>query len=285
MAKLDSKDGDILDLPLDAAVDSGDFVAEGEAIIGFAETDGDITADGYTLRREGVFYGAPKANGTAWVLGDNLSHDGTNFLKSSTLDIVAFAASASASSSAVGDVVLLPAPRANPARLAAVEDDATKVYAGGAITTVTGTTAETVSQTALIPEGDLEAGDGLTVTGGAIATSTTSTETVIARLRIGGVTGPIIASTNAQDVANDDEAALWGQVNVMALGAAAASLINGVGFASWDTTGAAYGSKIRASTALDTTAAIPVVLTLQASGTGETVAATDLKVTRVRKAS
>lgn len=121
MAKLDSKDGDVLDLPLDAAVNSGDFVAEGEAIVGFAVTDGDITADGYTLRRGGVHYGAPKETGAAWVLGDALSHDGTNFVKSSTLDVVAIAAAAAGSSDVVGDVALLAAPMANPARLAAVE--------------------------------------------------------------------------------------------------------------------------------------------------------------------
>jgi len=246
---------------------------------------GSVGSGAVAVIDRGGDYDVTKIAGTAWADGDLISYNGSAWTKSSTLDAHAVCILAAESSATTGRVRMLMEPQTNPARLTAIEGDVTVVYSGGSATAVTGTASETVTQTATIPAGALEAGDTLLITGGLLANSTTGTETVIGRIRIGGITGPEVARTNAQDVANDDEAGLWGQVNIVTLGAAAASLATGVGFGAWDTAGTVYGTVILASTALDTTAAITVVSKVQASNTGETVTGAGLKVVRIRKAA
>lgn len=113
---LETSCADNVTLPADSNVASGDFVQQGQAITGYAITDGDNSTDGYAIQREAVVYGAAKATGTAWVLGDRLDHDGDEWVKATGRSVYrGIAAAAAASGDATGDVILLDSPVPNPA--------------------------------------------------------------------------------------------------------------------------------------------------------------------------
>ena len=266
---IDTSCGDTLDIAYDAAVDSGDFVVIGEGIFGFAVIDGDATADGYTLKREGVFYGVTKATGAAWAVGDRLGHDGTAFTRDAQYARVAVAVTAAASGATTGDVLLLESANGD------------LVIAGGTPTAVTASATETVTQTATIPAGILRAGDEVEVDAGVTATTTTGTETVRAVARIGGLTGVVVADAPALDVANGDRAGLMGKAFVDAVGASGSIGAHGVG--GWSTAGGAAKMTDTAPGTVDTTAAVTVVTTVTNSSTGESCIGNRLKV-RIKRA-
>lgn len=163
--------------------------------------------------------------------------------------------------------------------LRAALNEAVVIYDGGA-KTANATAAEVVSVTATIPAGALQAGDVLLISALATATGTTGTQTSNARVRIGGASGPVVAATGAVDVADSDVAKLSGRVDVIAIGAPAASSVAINGQAAWATT--VQGGLV--STALDTTAAITVVGTIENSSTGNSCVFTHLRVVRLRAA-
>jgi hypothetical protein len=74
-----------------------------------------------------------------------------------------------------------------------------------ASTAVTNTTAETAFDTSYsIPPNVLQAGDVIRVRFQGIATATNATDTLLIRLRIGGLTGTVVLLGTATDVANND---------------------------------------------------------------------------------
>jgi len=281
-------------------VTAGDFVLVG-GFFGVAMGTA-LVGEDFVLAVGGTYTAAPKVAGTAWTAGDLVSWvtGSSAFGVSTTLDVQAVVLADALSAATTATVRLLDAPMDNPARLTAVETlagttiggrldtlegDQTVVILGAAAVAVTGTATETITQTATIPAGALEAGDTLVITGGQVATSTTGTETAIGRIRIGGLTGPVVSRTNAQDVADADEAGMFGVVNVETLGIATASAVSMTGYGAWSTAGTVFGSVVLASDALDTTAEITVVSTVEASSTGESIIGHGLKITRLRKAA
>jgi len=73
-------------------------------------------------------------------------------------------------------------------------------------TAVTNTTTETASASHTIPASTMTEGKAIRVTWGARATATNATDTLVARLRLGGVAGDILQATTAVDVADNNVA-------------------------------------------------------------------------------
>lgn len=86
---------------------------------------------------------------------------------------------------------------------------------------ITNTTAETVFSTGTftIPANYLEAGDVILVTAAGTCPSTNGADTLIIRIRIGGVAGTIIAQSPTIDVADNDDFVAYAQATVRTAGA------------------------------------------------------------------
>lgn len=125
---------------------------------------------------------------------------------------------------------------------------------------VTNSSAETIVGTYTIPVGTLTQGRVIEFAAGIIATATNGTDTFQARVRLGGIGGSIIADTTAIDLANNDVGVLMGQIVIRqdgALGkfsAVAQSLLKNTA-----------NPTLVQETAIDTTAAITLVLTITES--------------------
>lgn len=127
-------------------------------------------------------------------------------------------------------------------------------------TAVTNTVAETVMASFAIPAGALKQGRIIDFFAAAIATATNGTDTFRYRVRLGGVAGAVVADTGAIDLANNDVGVIAGQVVIREDGAAGS--IVGAAHGVLKTT--AFNSLLDA-TAVDTTAALALVLTCQQS--------------------
>lgn len=127
-----------------------------------------------------------------------------------------------------------------------------------ASTAISNTTSETAFDTSYsIPAGSLRAGSVIKVRYQGIATSTNSTDTLLIRLRIGGLAGTALLVGTATDVANSNIfAGSWTGI-IRTIGASGTI----VGYGTHTEVPAASGTavhditEILASTAIDTTAA------------------------------
>lgn len=129
--------------------------------------------------------------------------------------------------------------------------------ADAASTAISNTTAETVfDKKFTIPKNSLKVGDRIKVRYQGIATATNATDTLLIRLRIGGVAGTVLLLGTATDVANNNIFAGEFELVVRAIGATGAI----VGVGTHTEVPAASGTavhditEILASTAIDTTA-------------------------------
>lgn len=122
---------------------------------------------------------------------------------------------------------------------------------------VTNTTTETLFDTQYsIPASALKAGSVLKIRYQGIATATNATDTLAVKLYIGGLTGTVLISHAATDVANNDVFSGEYQLTIRTAGASGTM----VGCGTYKSVPAAEGTAtykddILASTAIDTTAA------------------------------
>lgn len=130
----------------------------------------------------------------------------------------------------------------------------------GAGTAATNTTDETILASYTIPANFLKRGDVLEVMAGVIASATNATDTFRYRLRVGGVTGSIVADTGAIDLANDDAGVLHAEISVREAGAS--GKIAAASISALKTTVAPV---VLGETARDTTADLTLVLTVAMS--------------------
>ena len=140
-------------------------------------------------------------------------------------------------------------------------------------TAVTNTAAETVMASFAIPAGALKQGRIIDYFAAAIATATNGTDTFRYRVRLGGLTGSVVADSGAIDLANNDALVVQGQVVVREDGASGSI----VGAAQGVLKTTAFNTLLDAA-ATDTTAALTLVLTCQqsAASAGNSARATAL---------
>jgi hypothetical protein len=123
-----------------------------------------------------------------------------------------------------------------------------------ASTALTNTTTETsFGKTFTIPANQLQVGSVIKYRTQGIATATNSTDTLTIKVYVGGVE---VASTGAVDVANNDIWVIDGEVTIRTVGASGTFVGNDIHILDAAGTGAVSGYK--ASTAIDTTAAVSV---------------------------
>jgi hypothetical protein len=139
-----------------------------------------------------------------------------------------------------------------------VEDDGGLLYTQTAAgTALTNSTTETLLGSYSIPANALKAGDVLRVKFQGIATATNSTDTLLVKLYIGGLSGTVLLAGTATDVANNNVFA--GEFTLVVRTAGASGTV--VGYGTHTEVPAASGTavhdvtEILASTAIDTTAA------------------------------
>lgn len=141
---------------------------------------------------------------------------------------------------------------------------------------VTNTNAETVFSTGTfsVPANYLEAGDVIIVTASGTCPATNAMDTLIIRIRIGGVAGTLIAVSPTIDVANGDDFTITATATVRTAGASGTVIGCALGHGpdAPSTVALAWGFA-GAQAALDTTIAQAVVCTAQwsAASTGDVV--------------
>lgn len=145
--------------------------------------------------------------------------------------------------------------------------------AGNLYETVAASTAITASSTETafsngaytIPANYLQVGDILHVRAQGIATATNSTDTLTAKLYLGGLSGTNIVSTGALDVANNDEFLIDAYIELRTIGSSGTFVANGVDVIGTPGTATAKPFLL-GSTAVDTTASQAITV----SGTWST---------------
>lgn len=125
---------------------------------------------------------------------------------------------------------------------------------------VTNTVTETIVGTVTIPANRLKTGTIIEFLAALIATATNSTDTFQGRVRLGGVAGTVVADTTAIDLANSDVGVLKGQIVIRTDGAGGTFVA-----ASQSQMKTTSNPLVSASVAIDTTAAITLVFTIQES--------------------
>jgi hypothetical protein len=129
---------------------------------------------------------------------------------------------------------------------------------------VTATSTETTfDKSVTIPANDLVAGSVVRVRAQVIATATNSTDTLTLKVKIGGVT---LVTTGAVDVANNDIGFIDATATVRTAGASGTMVATGLQGLGVPGTVTAKPF-LMGSTALDTTVAVPVIVTAQWSST------------------
>lgn len=127
-----------------------------------------------------------------------------------------------------------------------------------ASTAISNLTAETAFDTShSIPANSLQPGEVIRVRFQGIATSTNSTDTLLIRLRIGGVAGTALLTGTATDVANNNIFAGEAQITIRTIGASGTFVAVGTHTEVPAASGTAVHdiTEITASTTIDTTAA------------------------------
>jgi hypothetical protein len=156
----------------------------------------------------------------------------------------------------------------------------TEVAASSAVTNTTTETA--FDQSFTIPANLLGAGDRLHIFAQGIATATNSTDTLNAKLYIGGTGGQLIAATGALDVANNDIFVIDADVVIRTAGVSGTLVASG--YSSIGTPGTATAKPFNlASSAIDTTAAkqIAASATWSVANAGNSCRLDILNITRV----
>lgn len=127
---------------------------------------------------------------------------------------------------------------------------------------LTASAAETILATYSIPANSLKQGQVLAFIAALIATATNATDTFQFRVRLGGLTGTVVADTTAIDLANNDVGVIRGEVVIREDGAVGAFVAESLSMLKTTPT-----PSLVQSTAIDTTAATTLVLTGQHSTT------------------
>lgn len=125
---------------------------------------------------------------------------------------------------------------------------------------VSNTVTETVVATASFPASALKQGNVIAFLAALIATATNSTDTFRGRVRLGGVAGTVVADTGAIDLADNDVGVLRGEITIREDGASGTFVA-----ASQSVLKTTAKPIVVQSTAIDTTAAITLVLTIEES--------------------
>lgn len=116
------------------------------------------------------------------------------------------------------------------------------------------------TQKLTIPANTLKAGDRLRIRGFAKVTNQNATDTLRARLRIGGLTGVLLATVTPYDAATNDRVSFEADVWFEAVGAATVSKFHSAGRAK-RTGGSDEDTFVEDNTTLNTGAAIDIVFT------------------------
>jgi hypothetical protein len=152
-----------------------------------------------------------------------------------------------------------------------------------ASTAVTNTTTETLfDQSFTIPANMLAAGDRLKIKAQGSAPATNSTDTLTAKLYIGGLAGLLIASTGALDVANNDAFFIDADLTIRTAGVS--GTVVGTGWITIGTPGTATAKQfVLASSTLDTTASkvVGVSATWSVANAGDSCRLDMLDIERV----
>lgn len=116
------------------------------------------------------------------------------------------------------------------------------------------------TQKLTIPEGTLKAGDRLRIKGFAKVTNQNGSDTLRARVRIGGLSGVLVATVTPYDAATNDRVKFAVDLWFEAVGAATASKFHSSGVAK-RTGGSDEDTFVEDNTTLNTNAAIDIVFT------------------------
>lgn len=122
---------------------------------------------------------------------------------------------------------------------------------------LTNSTTETTLDTFTFQADELAKGDSLDIVCGGIATATNSTDTLQIKVKVGGT---VVGQTSAVDVANDDIWVLHLRVHIRTDGPSGTMISMGIQQLGVEGT-ATMRQELVASTALDTTAAVAVIVT------------------------
>lgn len=133
-------------------------------------------------------------------------------------------------------------------------------------TSFTDSTDEAVTMTVTIPAGRITKGTKLKISGVGTSSAVNSTNDHTFNLRIGGLTGQIIATTGADNPAANDDCQLEAEVVFQNVGAASTAEYHFRGRGRWDTTSATDSVATDTDiTALATTGDVAVVMTIDHS--------------------
>lgn len=244
--------GDALDYTPAAAVTAGKIVLLPSLLVGVVAV-GVAANELAAAQTEGV-YDVLTATGTTFDDGAPVYWDDTNKLAVNPGAATASFRLGRAIGAKVSGPTLvrveLNAPMGISARTVAVADSSA----------VTNVTAETIVGTFTIPANALKVGSVIEFLAGIIASATNSTDTFRVRVRIGGVSGTVVADSTAIDLANGDTGVLRGQVVVRATGASGS-----IAAASQSILKTTANPLVIGATTIDTTAAITLVATITES--------------------
>jgi predicted RecA/RadA family phage recombinase len=203
--------------------------------------------------REGIF-DVLSASATLFDDGESVWWDDTNNL--------AVKAGAATATFRVGTAVRAKVNGETVVRLSLneVDRDAVSLTTLADSAAVTNVTAETIVGTYSIPANTLKAGMVLEFLASILASATNSTDTFRGRVRIGGVSGTVVADTTAIDLANGDQGVMHGQITVRAAGASGSIAASSQSVLKTTANPVAIGA-----TTLDTTVAQTLVVTIQES--------------------
>jgi predicted RecA/RadA family phage recombinase len=203
--------------------------------------------------REGIF-DVLAASGTTFADGESVWWDDTN-------NLAVNAGNANATFR-VGLAVRAKVSGETVVRLSLNESDrdALNITTLADSAAVTNTVAETIAGTFTIPANTLKPGMVLDFLAAIIAAATNSTDTFRGRVRIGGVSGTVLADTTAIDLANGDTGVMHGQITVRAVGVSGSIAASSQSVLKTTANPVAIGA-----TTLDTTVAQTLVVTIQES--------------------
>lgn len=147
------------------------------------------------------------------------------------------------------------------------------------LTTVPGTIGGATAEAAFassytIPASSLTAGDVISFLAVVTTPTTVSTDTLTARVRLGGLAGTQIVTSGAVDVANADVWFVKGQIVIRTVGATGTMVAAGQEIL--DAPGTATESWVLQSAAVNTTTALDLVVTAEWSTTNANVARLDV---------
>lgn len=270
MSLIQKHNGRNIVLTASATVAAGDVMQVG-SLFGVAKTAA-ATGEQYVLTVGGVYDVTLSGSEIAISAGDVLRWDSANeyFVLDDSYPIAAIATEAADASATSVEAKLCS------------ELSKSEIVIDGTIDTNSAVAAETVSATATIPANTLKVGDTIEATAAGTATSTTSTEKSQMRLRLGGVGGSEIATTEDLDIADADLAGLQATCHITAVGAS--GKFNSIGLGYWTTSGAVVTQAVIKQGNAVSNAALTIVGTIEQDSTGNDCTFDWLRV-RIKRAS